>query len=271
MPLILLKALITIFIVTALSIIAERASPRLAGVLSGFPTGTAITLTFIGIEQGPRFAAESALHNLAGMSAMLCLLYVYAQIASLAAWRPRLLAPILSASTFLSGAALLHGLNLPAWATLALSIAAILLFQRLFRAYPDQPIAQRVQFGAGVLVFRAGVAAAVVLLVTGVARSVGPAWAGLFTSFPATVFPLLIILQRAYGPAPCLAVIKNIPRGLWSLLAFTLLLAWANPRLGVGWSRLLALLGALLVLALTLWSRGKPNPNEAADKTAAQS
>jgi len=96
------------------------------------------------------------------------------------------------------------------------------------------------------------VAAGVVLTVTGAAGSLGPAWAGLFTSFPVTVFPLLIILQHTYGPAPGLAVIKNIPRGLWSLLAYTLSLAFLEPKTGVAWATCLSLAAAGAVMLVTV-------------------
>ncbi len=260
MNLILVKLVLTIIIVTALSIVAERAGPRLAGVLSGFPIGSAITLTFIGVEQGPRFAAESALHNAAGMIAMLCLLLTYAEVSARTRGGGLRLAaaPLLSVLVFLIGTAALHWLNLPAPISIALSAAAILLFQYLFRHLPDQPIAAGVHLGAGVLLFRAAVSAGAVLIVTAAAGAVGPAWAGLFTSFPVTVFPLLIVLQSTYGPEPGQGVIKNIPRGLWSVLAFTLTLAWANPRFGLVWGTLLALFAALAVLAVVL--RGKEIP-----------
>ena len=259
MNLIVVKLILTILIVTGLSIITERAGPRLAGILSGFPIGSALTLTFIGLEQGPQFEAESALHNAAGMLAMLCLLLTYARVSRRTnVW----LTPFLSVLVFLAGAALLRWLNLPTFVSVVLSAASILLFQRLFRGLPDQPIIDRVHLGAGVLLFRAVVSAGAVLLVTGVAGAVGPAWAGLFTSFPVTVFPLLIVLQHTYGPEPGQGVIKNIPRGLWAVLAFTLTTAWANPRIGLGWGTLLALSAALAALALALKGNGFHNHAE---------
>ena len=267
MNLILVKLVLTVFIVTALSIVAERAGPRLAGVLSGFPIGSAITLTFIGVEQGPLFAAKSALHNAAGMTAMLCLLLTYAKVSGRTrGGGPRLAAaPLLSVLVFLIGAAALHWLNLPAPISIALSAAAILLFPTLFRGLPDQPIAASIHLGAGVLLFRAAVSAGAVLIVTAAAGVVGPAWAGLFTSFPVTVFPLLIVLQATYGPDPGQGVIKNIPRGLWSVLAFTLTLAWANPRIGLVWGTLLALSAAVVMLAVVL--RGREIATEITEHT----
>ena len=50
--LLLAKIATAIIAVVGLSLVAERVSPRVAGILSGYPLGTAIALFFIGIELG---------------------------------------------------------------------------------------------------------------------------------------------------------------------------------------------------------------------------
>ncbi len=249
---ILIKTILTMIVVSGLAAIAERAGPRLAGILSGFPVGTAITLTFIGVEQGPAFAAQSALHNLAGMPAMLLMLWVYALVSRRDSRLGPAGAPLLSTVVFLLGAAGLRWLNLPAILALLLSAACVLAAGWLFRGFPDRPIDQRIRLGRGAVLFRAAVAAGVVLVVTGAAGKVGPAWAGLFTSFPVTVFPLLIILQHSYGPNPGQAVIKHIPSGLWSLIAFTLCLSVLDASMGVAWATVLALCAALGIMLVSM-------------------
>jgi|SRR5680860_682423 len=67
------KLVISIGIVLGLSLVAERVSARMAGMLAGYPLGTAIALYFIGLEISPAFATESAVHTLAGFSATLAL------------------------------------------------------------------------------------------------------------------------------------------------------------------------------------------------------
>ncbi len=249
---ILTKLFVTVIIVSSLALIAEYGSPRLAGLLSGFPTGSAITLTFIGLELGPDFASKSALHNLAGMPAMLAFLLIF-WLAS-ARWpKPALiLAPLCACLGFLLVAALLHALDLPPTAALILSAGLVLLFQRLFHQIPESTIQRRTRLGWGALAFRALVAAAAVLCITGAAKAVGPVWAGLLTSFPVTVFPLLLILTYSYGPGPAQAVVKHIPRGLWALMAYTLTLWLAAPTWGVLGSTLAGLGAAALLIGLSL-------------------
>lgn len=248
---ILTKLIVTVVIVSGLALIAEHGSPRLAGLLSGFPTGSSITLTFIALELGPAFAAESALHNIAGMPAMLCFLGVY-WLAS-AHWPKAalILAPLSATLAFFAAALFLHTLNLPPLAAIVLSAGLVLVCQRLFQRIPEAAIKHRVRLSWGALAFRALVAAGAVLAITGAAQAVGPAWAGLLSSFPVTVFPLLIILTYTYGPGPGQGVVKHIPRGLWALMAYTLTIWLAAPAWGVLWSTLAGLAAALLLLGLS--------------------
>ncbi len=249
---ILTKLIVTVIIVSGLALIAEHGSPRLAGLLSGFPTGSSITLTFIALELGPDFAAESALHNIAGMPAMLTFLLVFWLVS--ARWHKVafFLAPLCACLGFFSVAILLHAVNLPPAAAIFLSAGLVMIFQRLFQHIPEADISQRIRLGWRALGLRALVAAGTVLVITGAAQAVGPAWAGLLTSFPVTVFPLVIILTFTYGPAPALAVVKHIPRGLWALMAYTLTLWLAAPAWGVLWSTLAGLTAAVLLLGLSI-------------------
>ena len=86
------KILATIGIVLGLSLVAERVSPRVAGVLSGYPLGAAIALFFIGLEIGPQFAADSAVFALAGLTASM--VFVAAYFAVSARCRGRAAAPV---------------------------------------------------------------------------------------------------------------------------------------------------------------------------------
>ena len=64
---------LSVSMVLGLSAIAVRASPRIAGLLSGYPLGTALALFFIGLEISPTFATQSAVHTLAGFTATMAL------------------------------------------------------------------------------------------------------------------------------------------------------------------------------------------------------
>jgi len=65
--LILVKIAVTIGVVIMLSLVAERVSTSMAGVLSGYPLGAAIVLFFYGLGVSPEFAAKSAVYAMPGL------------------------------------------------------------------------------------------------------------------------------------------------------------------------------------------------------------
>ncbi|KPA19468.1 conserved hypothetical protein, membrane, partial [Candidatus Magnetomorum sp. HK-1] len=71
------KILLTSIIVVCLAFVAEHISPKWAGLLSGCPTGTAITLYFYALENGLTFAGESAIFNVIGLVAMQMFIFCY--------------------------------------------------------------------------------------------------------------------------------------------------------------------------------------------------
>ena len=252
MLILLLKVTITITVVSALSIIAERISPRAAGILSGYPLGSAISLFFIGLEQSPEFAGESAIYNVAGMTALLSFFFIYFQVSTRIQRKSAsiALASLSAFIGFLAVDALLHALALPAWGCLLVGAAGVAAFGFLFRVIPNVTITRRVRLGPGVMVFRAALAALVILSITGAANLVPASWAGLFSAFPATVFPLILILHSTYSAEQAHTVIKNVPNGLWSLVLYSLTISFTYPRFGIYWGTLIGFGVATIYLLL---------------------
>jgi hypothetical protein len=83
------------------------------------------------------------------------------------------------------------------------------------------------------LVLRAALATVIILMITGAAKWVGPRWAGLFSAFPTTLFPLILIVHISYGRPAVNTIIKNFPRGLGSLILYALGVSFVYPRFGV--------------------------------------
>lgn len=248
--LLLLKVTITILVVSTLSVIAERVSPRAAGILSGYPLGSAISLFFIGYEQGADFAGQSAAFNIAGLFAMLGFFFIYYHVS-------RRITGDAAAMTAASLAALagffalnsaLQMLRLTPTGCVLAGAAGIIVFGALFRGIPDAPIRRRVRLDARQVIFRAALAAGVILSVTGAAFYLPPSWAGLLSAFPATVFPLVLILHATYGAKQAHTVIKNLPGGLWALAIYSLTISAAYPLLGIGWGTLVGFAAATIYL-----------------------
>ncbi|RPJ49607.1 MAG: hypothetical protein EHM21_06675 [Chloroflexi bacterium] len=266
---ILLKIALTITMVTTLSIVAERVSPRAAGILSGYPLGSAIALFFIGLEQDARFAGISAIYNIAGLAAQVSAYSLYFFVSRRMKKGSLLAAPLVTIAGFLAVDGLIHAAlgyfdPVPGWACVLVGAAGLLVFGFLFRAIPSTRIAQKIHLGPGVLLFRAGMAALTVLVITGAASLVPPSWAGLFSAFPVASFPLILIIHATYGPEQPQGIIKNIPTGLWALVFYSLTISVAYPSLGIYWGTLagfgMATLYLLALSGITRRKRISPTP-----------
>ena len=258
-----IKILVSILVVVLLSLIAERAGPRIAGIVSGYPLGAAISLYFIGLEIGPAFAARSAFYTAAGLAATVAFVGGYLLGLNYVEGRHRvtaLLLPLLPALAAYGLAA--WGLSvIPiTWLSAPLiAIVSMVLASRVFRAIPDAAIREKIQLGLSVTLLRAVFAAFVILAITTAAQVVGPQWAGLFSAFPITMLPLLVIIQFTYQPSHVRTIIKNVPRGLGSLLVYALVVAVTYARLGIAWGTVLGYLAATLYLLMLAYGRRRPS------------
>jgi len=231
---------VTVGMVLALSLVAERVSPRLAGVLSGYPLGAAIALFFIGLEISPEFAARSAVYTLAGLAASQVFVYCYFMASSRFSRCSVLASSATAMAGYFAAAWLLHPIPFSRAAGVLTAAASISLFAFLLRRVPNVAIARSVRFTPAVLLLRAGLAAAIIVAITTAAKAVGPAWAGLFSAFPTALFPLLLIVHITYDKAHVHTIIKNFPPGLGSLIAYGVSVSYFYPTWGVGWGTLVA-------------------------------
>jgi hypothetical protein len=228
-----IKLLVTVGTVLGLSVIAERVGPKAAGILAGYPLGAAIALFFIGLEIGPKFAADSAVYTMIGLAATQVFVYFYFKTTLLVKRFNILAASLLSAAGYFLAIWLLHFIHPTKWLAVAIPIASVFLFRYLFREIPNVTIAQKIRLTFKVVMFRSFLAACFILMITGTAKLVGPAWAGLFSAFPTTLFPLLLIVHLTYDKAHVHTIIKNFPLGLGSLITYSLAVSILYPICGV--------------------------------------
>jgi hypothetical protein len=255
----LVKIMVSVLIVVSLSLIAERAGPRAAGIISGYPLGAAISLFFIGWEIGPGFASESAMFTMAGLSALVAFVGGYLIGVDVIKTDNRLagvaLATMVACLTYFATAWVLsrfriNGVNAPLIAVICLVLSA-----RMFRNIPDVKIQQAAGFSFKITLIRAGFAALAILAITTSAQAVGARWAGLFSSFPITLFPLLVIIHYTYQAEHVRTIIKNVPRGLGALLIYLFVVAKIYPGPGLFIGTVLGYLAATIYLMILEYGR----------------
>lgn len=246
--LIVTKILVSVTFVVGLSLVAENVSPRIAGILAGYPLGAAISLFFIGIENGQGFAAQGAVYTLGGLSASLVFVYFYFRV-SLKVRRWELLASAFSAIVaFLIAAKVLSQFDLGLIKAFLITVGCICFFYYQFKDIPNVLVKEKVKFTPVVLAIRAATAALIILLVTGLAKWIGPNWAGILSAFPVTLFPLLVLVHVAYGREQVHTIIKNFPLGLGALIVYVTTVKFTYPAIGVGLGTLVSFIAATLYL-----------------------
>jgi len=250
------KAALSIGIVVALSLIAERVGPRAAGLLTGLPLGAGMVIIFTGIEQGPVFAAEAAHHMVPGFSTTLVFIAIYAAVAASRneGGLKAIIAPSIAANVGYAMAAYAVSLTqIPLIFSLP-GIAVLLIATSKLMAYlPNTPIVTRVRFGWGVLMFRAFMAAAAIVIISAAASAIGPQWTGILTAFPITLYPLILVIHITYRGEEIAAVLKHVPLGLGGVISFCWAVTWGLPTLGLFWGALLGYAAAITYLSSFAW------------------
>tara|TARA_R110000824_G_scaffold222077_1_gene409272 strand:- start:6459 stop:7265 length:807 start_codon:yes stop_codon:yes gene_type:complete len=250
---------LSISMVLGLGAIAVRASPRMAGLLAGYPLGTALALFFIGLEISPVFATQSAVHTLAGFTATMALgagYWVAGRQPGVKGMASGVLGGFIA---WLAASTILAQFDFTRLSGTLVTLGAIAAFSGLFRAIPDVKSPPSRSFSLPALAARACLAAAIIFAITSLAHWLPPAWAGTLAAFPVTMLPFLLILHLNHGAAPVATVIKHYPMGLGSLLSYTLCVSYTYPTLGLLWGSLAGFATATLWLLgwmqLTAWYR----------------
>jgi len=245
-----IKVLITVVVVVSLSLIAEHVSPRIAGLLSGYPLGAAIVLFFYGLEISPEFASESSIYTMLGLIAIEFFAFFYYLSTLIFKRFSILLSSIVSVGGFFLVSWLLHHLTLGKVGTVIITVLSIVFFVSMFRKIPNERIEERIVFTLRVLVLRALTAASFIVLITGTAGIVGSKWAGLFSAFPTTFFPLILIMHFSYDRKHLHTVIKNFPIGLGSLVIYTISVSFSYPAFGIYLGTVLSFMAATVYLLM---------------------
>lgn len=253
--LIVAKIVVTFLTVVLLAKVAERLSPKHAGLLAGFPLGTAIALYFYALQQGTDYAAQSAIHTIPGLTASMSLAYGYWWVIKRKPgllWLP--VALVSGLVCFFISSNLLSQLPEHRGIGFLVVLTAIFMFRTLFKEIENVQIAATAAPTASrrwvSLLFRAAIASATILFITAMANVLGPTNAGLLAAFPISFLPLMLILHITYGANIASAAIRHYPDGLGALAIYALAVSYLYPLLGQQWGTAASLGCSVLYLVL---------------------
>ncbi|MEA3190925.1 MAG: hypothetical protein QOD77_1507 [Thermoplasmata archaeon] len=241
-----LKLVATPLLMAAVTLAGRRYGPGVSGWLAGLPLTSGPVSLFLALEQGPAFARDAAPGMLAGFLAFLAFLAGAAWAARRAGWAGTVAAGLVAYAVVEAPLLWLKPTLWPAFAAAVLATAVLVLALR--RAPPAVPVpAPRWDVPV-----RAATATAVVLLVTGLAASLGPRMAGLLSPVPAFAAVLVGFTHHQGGGEAARATVRGIAAGALSFTVFFLVVGLGLPDLGLALTYAAAATGAVLANVGTL-------------------
>jgi hypothetical protein len=248
-----LKLVVTPALIGTATLVGRRWGQSVGGWLVGLPLTTGPVAFFIALEQGPAFGAAAAAGSLAGAVAEAAFAVAYGRSAPRAGWLPCLVA---GTAAYAVVAAALQGMALGPLALLAVALAALIVSvrllpsERLGAAAPPPPWWD--------VPTRMALATAVVLALTALAPRLGATLSGLLATYPLFAVILTAFGHRQEGAGAAVSVLRGLLFGLFSFVAFCLVLSLGLVRLGIAGAFAAAVVVALLVQGASLWRLRSP-------------
>src|SRR3954453_7595395 len=223
MSLLALKLTLAPGLVAATTLAGRRWGPRMAGWLGGLPVVVAPILLALALEHGRAFAAEAAEGALISLLSLTGFILVYGWCARWMGWLP---AAALGWAAFGVSTFVLDHVSIPNAPALALVCASFAAAAWLLPRAPAEAAAAAPRFD---LLLRAGATAALVLLLTGLAGTLGPRLSGLLASFPVLATVLAAFTHVQEGPAAAAQLLRGFAIGLVAFAAFCFAVAELLP------------------------------------------
>jgi hypothetical protein len=241
-----LKLLLAPLLVVASSLAGRRWGPRVAGILVVLPVVAGPILLILYLEHGSRFTADAARAATLGIVPLALFALVFGHLSRRHSWLPTLAASWIAV---LAADLTLAQVDMPAGLALVLAVLALHGAQALLRRL-DEPAPAPPTPPWWDLPARAISTALLVLLVTGLAASFGPALTGMFTPFPIALSVVCAFTTAQAGHAGVLALLRGIVPGLDGFALFCFVIAITIDDLGGVRAFALATAAAVIVAIL---------------------
>ena len=221
MNLLLLKVTIIPTVIALVTLVIRKWGNKAGGLIGSMPWTAGPILLFFILEQGKAFGIHSIQGTMTGILALISFCLSYAGLSRRLSWPFTLL---LSYLMYTATALLLNAVQLNLVASYALTIMGILAALRFFPTPTTHPPnVRRLPFDIPI---RMLVATLFVLLITGLASLLGPAWSGILTPFPIMTSVLAIFSHTLQGSNAAITTLRGLVIGLLGFTTFFFLQAY---------------------------------------------
>lgn len=241
--------MVAAIVVIGLAELAERSSTKMAGLLAGLPVGSALVLFFYGLEYGSDYVASVTSYNLLGLTASLSFVSFYYLGSKLSQRFSVMTALSFGLLAYLSTAYLLSFFRvdsalLPAFILLSMILTTTVWFKEIKEVQGSKSGTLNTKQVLG----RGSVAVFFVLLASYAPQFFNAQMAGILSSFPSSLLPLLLILHLSQGKEVVHSVIKHLPLGYIGVMTYSLVVGSFYLNFEIYWGTLLALMVSTLYL-----------------------
>jgi len=242
-----LKLILTPILIAAATLSGRKWGHGVSGWLIGLPLTSGPVSLVLALQNGPPFAAVSAVGVLGGVASLCVFCLTYARFAESIGW---MASSGLSLLAFFAAAFLWRLVDLPLWPTFALVVAviAVVLFFMPRGTAPAEPRAP----AAWDLPARMVIAAGFVFGLTSAAGTMGPQLSGLLSPFPIFGLILAVFAHRSQGFRAAERLLRGMVIGSFGFAVFFLVVALLVTTVPVAGTFMLAAAAALAVNGISL-------------------
>lgn len=234
-------------VVTLVTLMAEKANEKTAGVIMMFPTTAPIGFIFLGIIAGPDKVAGIIPSIFVPLGMVVLSSFVYIRIANFYDGKLKskpletLLTLISTSLVWLIVIGLFVGAKFTSLGIGVLwYLVSVIITALLFKKVKSEPITKKKEYTRSALALRAVFVGVVTSMVIIIGKLINPFWGGIVTMYPAATMATLVILHQYYKPAQLYYFYKKAPIGSLSLFAYCLSIMWFYPVIGLVWGTLAA-------------------------------
>lgn len=244
-----LKVLLAPSLIAAVTLAGRRWGATVAGVLVGLPLISAPVVFLLALEHGTAFGAQSAVGVLEGLVPLATFYLVYGLLAPRYTWPPSAAA---AWCAYAAVALTLRDVTFGPGSAFAVALGFLLLVLVLLPPTRDESPPPPAP--AWDIPLRMLTATAVVLTLTGLARTLGPRLSGLLAPFPVNGAVLSIFTQRLEGAPATGRLIRGMVLASFTFAVFFFVLAerldqWGTAAaFGVATALAVVMHGALLAI-----------------------
>jgi hypothetical protein len=250
MELLIIKSIAVVALVLSLSYIAEKVSPKVSGILSGLPVGSSITLLFFAIENGVDYVTKVALYNIHGLFAALAFSIGYYISTFYKGKFEIFMSLLISFIAYLIIAFILAYVPPHVVLTPLIVITLMLIASIYFAKKENFAIDKKVKTSISDIFFRSLLTISIFLVISSLPKYVPSNIAGIFSSFPTILLPLMLIIHFRHSRLQARTVIKNTPFGLSSVVIYSLVVYFAYAKIGIVFGTIVALIASVLYVVI---------------------